>query len=226
MKNILEAESEEAQSFMPQVSAEEDKLAKFRAQVQAEKESKLKNARSDRSAERLRHLSYEDRLAKQGEERFATALTQITPTPRNLSKLIGRCLGHLQSPVTLERKTYKLLYWVQAKGYRLGHEIRLPEDIAFLSELTKDEIKMSDAQFEAEWKVKKIVKPISDEPKPEPCKTGEKCLWAKRLKPAPAAKGSLYCTSNCKHADIARRKRAPSLTCPTPNSRLSSPEPA
>jgi len=38
--------SEEAQSFTPQVSAEEDKLAKFRAQVQAEKESKPENAMS------------------------------------------------------------------------------------------------------------------------------------------------------------------------------------
>jgi hypothetical protein len=118
-----------------------DPLAKFREQVAAEKESKP-SVMSDKAAERLKQISYEDRVRKQDEEKFAYGLAQIAATPESLTKLVARCSG---SPASLDRRTHKLLFWIQGRGYRLGHEIRLPEDITFLSELTSDEIAMSDA---------------------------------------------------------------------------------
>jgi hypothetical protein len=130
-----------------------DPLAKFRAEVAAEKASNP-SVMSDKAAERLKQISYEDRVRKQDEEKFAYGLAQIAPTQENLTKLIARCWG---SSRQLDRRTHKLLFWVQGRGYRLGHEIRLPEDITFLSELTSDEMVMNDPAFVSLWRVKKIV---------------------------------------------------------------------
>jgi hypothetical protein len=183
-----------------EVEVEIDPLARFRG---LEPEPKV--VMSDKVAERLKQINYEDRIRKQDEEKFAYALSQIAPTAENVEKLIVRCVGHSR---LLDRRTHKLLFWIQGRGYRLGHEIRLPEDISFLSELTSDEAAMSDAAFFATWKVKKIVAPISDEPEGRPCKSGQKCMWLKHRKPATAVGRSLYCTPNCQKSDTARRLRA------------------
>jgi hypothetical protein len=178
----------------PQIEIEVDPLAIYREQVAAEKESKP-SVMSDKAAERLKQISYEDKVTKQSEEKFAYGLTQIAATPENLTKLIARCSG---SPRQLDRRTQKLLFWIQGRGYRLGHEIRLPEDITFLSELTSDEIAMSDAVFAATWKVKKIVQPISDEPEPRYCPLKRQCLRFKNGKPGVIPGTGEYCSTDCR----------------------------
>jgi hypothetical protein len=169
-------------------------LAKYREQVAADKESKP-SVMSDKAAERLKQISYEEKITKQSEEKFAYALTQIIPTPENLTKLIARCSG---SSTGLDRRTHKLLFWIQGRGYRLGHEIRLPEDISFLSELTSDEMVMSHAVFAGTWKVKKIVPPISDDPEPRYCPLKRQCLRFKNGKPGVIPGTGEYCSSDCR----------------------------
>jgi hypothetical protein len=186
----------------------EDPLAKFRAQVQAEKDSTPEHSMSDKTTERLRQINYEDKIRKQGEEKFAYALTQIEPTPENLSALIARCSG----AALLPRRKYKLLYWIQSRGFRLGHEIRLPEDITFLSELTPDELATSDVQFLATWRVDKIVPPKQDGPAPRYCALGRKCLKAVKGKAAVISGSSEWCSTLCRgRAKIIARKTLPAL---------------
>lgn len=189
----------ESTGLVPEV----DPLAKFRAEVAAEKEAKP-SAMSDRSAERLRQINYEDRVAKQNEEKFAYALTQVEVTPDTLSKLIERCSGKSSD---LERRTSKLLFWIQSRGWRLGREIKAPHDISFLSEVTSDEIAMSDSTFAATWRVKKIVAPISDGPKMEDCRAGKECKWLKNRRPRQAPAGQ-FCTPICRQSFLAVQKRA------------------
>jgi hypothetical protein len=181
------------------VEPSDDPLSIYRAQVAAEKVAKP-DVMSDKTAERLRQINYEDRVRKQDEEKFAYALTQVTPTAENLTKLIARCVGNSRPKdlTQLDRRTHKLLFWIQGRGYRLGYEIRLPGDITFLSELTSDEIVISDTAFFATWHVKKIVSPISDEPEARLCALKRKCLKAVKGKAAPVAGKSEYCSVPCR----------------------------
>jgi len=165
---------------------------------------------SDKSAERLRSIGQEEKLRKQDNEKFAYALTQVAPITENLSKLISRCTGvPAVSTSLLPRMAQKLLYWIQSRGWRLGHEIGLPEDIAFISRLTYEEERMSDAHFTAVWKVKKVIAPLNDEPEPKYCALGvRKCLKAKDGK-AGICKTSEYCSVDCRgRAKIIARKTA------------------
>ena len=179
------------------------------------------SAMSVAAAERLHHVNYEDRVRRQGEEKFSYALTQIAPTPENLSKLIVRCVGNSKPKdlAQLDRRLHKLLFWIRGRGYRLGHEIRLPEDMAFLSELTPDELAMSDARFLAEWKVDKIVPPRRDGPEPRYCDLGRKCLKAVKGKAAVVTGTSNWCSAVCRgRAKIVAKKAATAMTSSDSNS--------
>ena len=198
----METQIVEQEITMPIVLETEDPLAKYREQVAAEKELKP-CVMSDKAAERLKQINYEDKVAKQSEEKFAYALTQISPTPENLAKLITRCSDDPKN----SRRLVKLLFWIQSRGWRLGHEIRLPSDIALLSELTAEEIEMSDSVFAAKWRVKKMVAPISDEPEVRLCALGRRCLRAVKGKAAPVTGKAEYCSVNCRgRAKILARK--------------------
>lgn len=187
----------------PQIIEVADPLAKYRAEVAAEREAKP-TGMSDRAAERLRQVNYEDRVAKQNEEKFAYALTQVPVTSENLAKLIARCSGKSEH---LERRTAKLMFWIQSRGWRLGHEIKLAHDIAFLSELTSDEIRMSDSTFTATWRAKKVVAPISDGPKMADCRAGKQCMWLKNRRPRQAPEGQ-FCSHICRQSFLAVQRRA------------------
>jgi hypothetical protein len=199
----METQIIEQEITMPVIEAEEsDVLAPFRARVAAEKELKP-SVMSDKAAERLKQINYEDKIAKQSEEKFAYALTQIFPTHENLAKLIARCSGDPKN----SRRLVKLLFWIQSRGWRLGHEIRLSSDIAFLSELTPDEVDMPDSVFAEKWRVKKIVAPISDEPEVRLCTLGRRCLGAVKGKAAPVTGKAEYCSVTCRgRAKILARK--------------------
>lgn len=107
---------------------------------------------------RLRLSAEEEKANRCGEARFANAIASIQPTPENLQKLIARCSN---DSTNLERRAAKLLYWINARGYRLGLKIETPVHVTCLSELTPDEIKMSNARFQEEWRVKKVFKHLN-----------------------------------------------------------------
>jgi hypothetical protein len=174
---------------------------KYRAEVQGSNEA---DRMSDKSIQRLRQGQYEEKIFNQNNDKFAYALTQIAPSPENLHALVARCSG---SPLDLERRVHKLLYWIQARGYRLGHEIYYPWDVTFLSELSPSEAKMSDTQFLAHWKVRKIVAPLTDGPPPRQCALGRKCLKAVHGKAATIVGTGEYCSMVCRgRAKIIARK--------------------
>lgn len=179
-------------------------------------EEAARSKMSEKTAANLRSINYEEKLRKQDNEKFAYALTQIEPTAENLSKLISRCTGiPAISTLLLPRMTQKLLYWIQSRGWRLGHEISLPEDIAFLSCLTPDEELMAEASFQAEWKVKKVVKPISDEPEPKRCALGvRKCLKVKDGRAGIVVGKSEWCSADCRGRSkiLARKALEPKPT--------------
>ena len=192
-------------------------------------EARSHSAMSEAATERLHHDNYEDRVRKQCEEKFSFALTQIAPTPGNLSNLIVRCVGNSKPKdlAQLDRRLHKLLFWIQGRGYRLGHEIRLPEDIAFLRELTPDEIVMSPARFLAEWKVDKIVPPRRDGPEPRYCDLGRKCLKAVKGKAAVVIGTSNWCSVVCRgRAKIIAKKAASATTSSESNHESCSLRPA
>jgi len=171
-------------------------------------EEAARSKMSEKTAASLRNINYEEKLRKQDNEKFAYALTQIELTAENLSKLISRCTGVPAISTLLLPRTQKLLYWIQSRGWRLGHEISTPEDITFLSRLTPDEERMSEAKFAAEWKAKKIVKPISDEPERRRCALGvRKCLKVKDGKAGIVAGTSEWCSADCRgRAKILAKK--------------------
>jgi len=211
-----------------EIVEQQDVLAPFRAQVAAEK-AEEPNAMSEKAAERLRLIGYEDKIVKQGEEKFAYGLTQIAPTPENLKILITRCsaksVWRFEHPERehpdlkqIDRRVAKLGWWISA-GYRLGHEIDTPTLINFFSDLVLDEKTMSDREFAATWNAATAAKRaksriergvasiVLEQPPERLCKAGSKCLWAKRRQPAPAAEGSSYCTLNCQKGLAARNRR-------------------
>jgi hypothetical protein len=182
----------------------------------AAKETQRKKSMTRAQIDHLRQIAEADKGRRCDESRFASALASVTPTPENLKKLIDRCYAqagnfqiHSPKVTHLDRRAVKLLYWIQAKGFRLGTEIATPSDITFLSNLTADEIKMSDARFEAEWKVKKVFK------HPDPVVPGEKrCTnkWCRKgpdksrgIVP-PRSKGG-FCSQACR--DVCKPPASP-----------------
>ena len=162
---------------------------------EAAKQSKPRKEMTEKQGEHLRQVNLEEKLSRAADERFATAVPQVSPTPENLAKLIERCSG---DPQHLDRRTNKLLYWIQSRGWRLGHEIKRPSDIVLLSNLAPDEGRMSDSAFAGEWAVKKVVPPKIDEPEPRYCALGKKCLRFANRRPGVVAGRSPYCSQNCR----------------------------
>ena len=98
---------------------EVDKLARFRAEVAAEK-AEPRSKSSEAALERLRTLREQDKADAIVTERFSNGLRSITVTPENLQKLIQRCT---RTPLTqVERRAAKLAWFIDA-GYELGREI-------------------------------------------------------------------------------------------------------
>jgi hypothetical protein len=84
--------------------------------------------------------------------RSQNALVSVQPTPANLQKLIERCTGDSR---LLQRRARKLSWWLETRSYRLGCQIDSPQVVRFLSELTPEECKCSDAAFAQLWPIKK-----------------------------------------------------------------------
>ncbi len=191
-----------------------DKLAVFRAQVQ--EEAKTHGKMSDAAVAKLRSQKDADRLEAIGLERFANALKSVVTTPENLEKLIVRCVYAGPPEKNLDRRAHKLQWWITA-GFRLGEEINTPGQIRFMSDLTQDEARMTDAQFQKPWDMKAAEKlkqrrteqGLVSDTKPERlCKSGSKCMKAYRRKAAPAKGNGEYCSTACAASDRARAKRA------------------
>src|SRR6266566_2473907 len=122
-----------------------DSLARFREQVRAEQaEKSVRTKMSDTALAKFRAQKESDRLTGIDNERLQNALRSVVITPENLRTLISRCCS--PAPVNVERRVAKLEWWINA-GYELGREIDSLTLISFFSELTADEITMSDSKF-------------------------------------------------------------------------------
>jgi hypothetical protein len=196
-------------------TVEADPLAVYRAQV-AEEKNAPKSKASTASLERLRAISEQSKTEAIELERFNNALKSVTINTENLTKLISRCSTDQSN---LSRRTVKLEWHINA-GYRLGVEINTPYTVAYFSNLTPDEIRLSDARFASEWNEAAAKKTLEDRTKrgfyvvsgeakvsTKPCASGSKCLKAYKRVPAPAAGTGKYCTKNCAASAVARAKR-------------------
>lgn len=206
----------------PSTIQTDDRLAIFRQQVR-EESAVQKQKMSEAQATRLRAINAEERFDRIAEGRFATALTQVAPTAENLQKLISRCTvsdfytldssGNIvprpQPPRYLERRALKLSYWIEL-GYRLGERINTPQDILFMSNLTPEEVAMSDAKFPEEWRVKrgqKPVAPLNAAKEPKECALRSRCLRAAKRHGAPVKGKGLYCSDACRGRAKALAKK-------------------
>jgi hypothetical protein len=224
-------------SEIPEIRGE-DPLAKFRQVAAIKTEPR---GMSDVALAKVRASKEQTRIDSIEDDRFKTALLCVMPTSENLAKLIVRC-SHTDEHIT--RRLTKLGWWISA-GFKLGREIDSMTIVNFLSDLTPDEIALTDRQFAERWddaSAKKRLKSriergvIATEPetnvtpRPQgdirPCKSGPKCIWVKRRKPAPAVGRSQYCTPVCGQSDMARRKRASVMTPTTSNRPEALPRPA
>jgi hypothetical protein len=225
----------------PQIVEMQDSLAPFRQQVAAEN-AEPRGKMSDAALAKLRSIREQDKQESVALERFRNALGSVIVNDVNLRILIERC--DQPSPDTgfslnkagdcvrsprpcehLTRRVAKLSWWISA-GFKLGREIDSIGLILFFSDLTPDEIGMTDSEFAQCWSeasAKKRLKYrveheiIKPEPKPEPqpkpepkprlCKAGKKCLWVKNRRAAPAVGRSDYCTPICRQSDQNRQKR-------------------
>jgi hypothetical protein len=233
------------------IEAPEDKLELYRQQVAAEK-NESHGKMSDTAREKLRAMKEQERIGDIDAERFQNALKSVVPTPENLERLVSNT--RLSTPILdyagkkvqtaslVSRMAAKLAWWISA-GYELGREIDSVGLINSFSEITLDEYRMTDKQFDA-WSAvsakkrlksrieRGLIKLESDKPdeprlaKERPCKSGQKCIWAKRRKAAPAVGRSEYCTPVCQQADRARQKRASGMMPTAPESQLCSLAPA
>lgn len=201
----------------------EDALAYFRAQAKAELEEKSQRSKmSDAALAKLRAIKEQDRLQASSEERFASALRLIKPTPENLLTLTDRC--NRSVPVQqLSRRAAKLGWWIAA-GFRLGHEIDSLTMLSLFSDLTSEEKTASDSRFNNLWSPASAAKLRdlrterglieSGEPIYRACASGKKCMKFEKRKPAAAKGKGAYCSISCGAADRARAKRA-TATIPT-----------
>jgi hypothetical protein len=196
-----------------QIIPSEDKLAIFRAQVQ--EETKTRGKMSDAALSKLRSQAEESRIEAIGLTRFGNALKSVVVTPANLQTLIRRCVYAGPPEKNLDRRAHKLHWWITA-GFRLGEEINAPGQIRFMSDLTADEERMTDAQFQKAWDMKAAEKVkqrrteqgLVSNTKPERlCKSGSKCMKVYRRKAAPAKGNGEYCSTACGASDRARAKR-------------------
>jgi hypothetical protein len=210
-------EVSEVETVLP-VQDAEDPLAKFRAQVAAEK-AEPRNTMSESALAKLRAIREQDRLDDIASARFKTALSQIVVTPENIRTLVERCNQSVPQPADiLDRMAAKLGYQIAA-GFELGREIDSVGTINFLAGLTPDEAKVSADRFAREWdgktaaKLKQsrltrgLISASDDEPVYRPCKSGKKCIRFEKRKPAPAKGNGDYCNSACAASDKARQKR-------------------
>jgi len=217
-----------------EAAQEVDVLAEFRAQVAAEK-AEPRGKMTDAAVAKFRAIKEQERFDSIAAERFRNALLSVVPTPENLKRLVVNT--RLSTPVleyadrmvrTVDlaaRMSLKLAWWIAA-GYKLGREIDSVAMLNFFSELTLDEVAMTDKQFAAVWDAasakKRLQSRLSREiikadPEPEKptrpakvrlCKSGAKCVWLKYRKPAAAVGRSLYCTPACQKCDLARQRRS------------------
>src|SRR5207245_2554813 len=159
--------STDTEQQMEQIEQPEvDKLAVFRQQVKEEAANKVRGKMSEEQIAKLRAIREQERIAAASGVRFKHALQSIIVTTENLKKLIDRCyaqgltideagfqpcghgefIPHVSQVKHLDRRARKLSYWINA-GFRLGHEIETPAQIRLYSELTDEEIKISDSRF-------------------------------------------------------------------------------
>jgi hypothetical protein len=223
-----------------EVPQEVDALAEFRAQVAAEK-AEPRGRMTDAAVAKFRAIKEQERLDSIAAERFRNALLSIVPSPENLKKLVVNTRlstprlryadRMIRTDDIADRMSLKLAWWIAA-GYKLGREIDSVAMLNFFSELTLDEVSMSDKQFAAVWDAasakkrlqsrlsREIIKAADPEPekptkpaKVRLCKSGAKCVWVKYRKPAAAVGRSFYCTPACQKCDLARQRRS----VPTPS---------
>ncbi len=194
-----------------------DPLARFRDQVAAEK-SEPRGKMSDAALAKLRAIREQDKLDDIESDRFQTALSQVIVNSENLRKLIERCTTSVRPTAdAIDRMTMKLNWWITA-GYLLGREIDSVLLINFLSNLTPDEVKMSDTKFASTWnrndaekrRASRINRGVvtTEEPAFRPCKSGKACMKYEKRKPAPAQGKGEYCGTACAASDRARQRRA------------------
>jgi hypothetical protein len=127
-----------------------DVLAEFRQQAKDEIAEKSERSKmSDAAVAKLRAMNEQTKAQEILDERFASALRLIVPTPENLLTLLDRC-NHSMRPTQIERRAEKLAWWVTA-GYRLGYEIDSVTMLNFFSTLVDDEVRMPASKFSSLW---------------------------------------------------------------------------
>ncbi|MGB8783526.1 MAG: hypothetical protein WCD02_10445 [Terriglobales bacterium] len=210
---IIPSEMEMPLDALADAPIDVDPLAKFRAQVAAEKVEPRGKA-SEAALARLRTLREQDKADAIVIERFSNALKSVIVNPENLGRLIQRCT--VTPLAQLSRRAHKLAWFIEA-GYELGREIDSVSLLMFLSALTPDETAMTDGRFAAEWDSKSALKVKasrlgrglieSDTPVYRPCKSANKCLRFEKRKPALAKGSGEYCSTACAASAKARQKR-------------------
>lgn len=212
---------ETEQEFVSVQEIPDDHLAKYRAEVAAER-AEPRGKMSDSALAKLRAQREQDKADAIVNERFGNALRSVVVTPENLRNLIERCNTSVRpTAAILNRMVHKLEWWITA-GYLLGREIDSVMLINLLSNLSPDEIKMTDAKFASVWNFKDAEKRTQsrhsrgivtpEQPAFRPCKSGKKCMRFEKRKPAPASGRGEYCSTACAASARARQKRA--LTVP------------
>lgn len=120
----------------------------YRQQARDEAAQKKRRPMSTTALIKLRVRAEEDRAEAAALNRFQNAVASIEPTPENLAKLISRCSNDDE---LLPRRAAKLDYWLKMLGRKLAD--LSPQDICFLSALTPEEARMSEASFQARWRI-------------------------------------------------------------------------
>lgn len=235
-----------------------DPLAKFRAEVAAQK-AEPRGKMSEQALAKLRVQTALEKATGIENERFKNALRSLIITPENLQKLIERCntnpplidekgechRGWLDGsyrfrklteilPVEklIGRMVTKLEWWITA-GYLLGRELDAVGLINAFTNLTLNEVKMSDKEFASAWNIADARKRrlsrinrglISADPKvvakvpywnPKRCranglcKAGTLCIKASGSgKPSPVVEPKQFCSENCQGSYPVRLQKA------------------
>lgn len=160
------------------------------------KKSKVNTARF----EELRAMKEEERLARIADTRFLNAIQLVAPD--RYEELIRRIIkaGPEYPPDYWKRRAAKLAVTMQRWAADSMH------DVLFLSELTPDEEKMTDAQFEKVLKAFALPRP-KVEARERLC-ANPNCLNKKNRKRAPVVGGGKYCSPVCLGAALAVARRA------------------
>jgi len=193
-----------------------DKLAPFREVAAAEQADKADRSRmSDAAKAKLRLLNEHDRANVEADARLVVEFTSHEWTVEQLTDLFAKAFSSFP-----RRRAIKAAYRIE-HGARIYHI----HDLIILGELLPGENDIPMNRFLAKYPLpeNETVTPVAgvtggrpQKPaKVRPCQSGAKCMWLKRGKPAPARKGSLYCTPNCQKSDSARRGREKRTTAST-----------